>query len=218
MGGLFTTVEAKLIRVDILESSPIFLAGERAIFTEAGFKVVGTRTSSREGAAWAADLFVVDPTAIIDQEPIAFLTGIARLSPVLIFIDTDGPWNMVDLTEVGVHGFIKRNSPSHVLIEAARQVANGSSFVNAKVDVYANGMDRHPVFQELSPRENQVLAQIAHGATHSQIARKLGISRHTVDTYVKRIRSKIDAGNKADLTRAAILGGLAQPQNLVLAG
>jgi DNA-binding CsgD family transcriptional regulator len=61
----------------------------------------------------------------------------------------------------------------------------------------------------LSPREEQVLAQIAHGLTHSQIARKLGISRHTVDTYVKRIRAKIDAGNKAELTRAAILGQFA---------
>jgi len=33
-----------------------------------------------------------------------------------------------------------------------------------------------------------------------------GISPNTVDTYVKRIRAKLGAGNKADLTRAALLG------------
>ncbi|NUT48713.1 MAG: helix-turn-helix transcriptional regulator [Saccharothrix sp.] len=56
----------------------------------------------------------------------------------------------------------------------------------------------------LSRREQQVLQHIAEGLTHGQIARQLGISQHTVDTYVKRIRSKLLLGNKADLTRAAL--------------
>jgi DNA-binding NarL/FixJ family response regulator len=56
----------------------------------------------------------------------------------------------------------------------------------------------------LSPRERQVMLFIAQGKTHDQVARQLGISRNTVDTYVKRIRSKIGMGNKADMTRAAL--------------
>jgi DNA-binding CsgD family transcriptional regulator len=59
----------------------------------------------------------------------------------------------------------------------------------------------------LSPREREVLHQVARGLTHGQIASMMGISRHTVDTYVKRIRSKLDLANKAELTRAAVLGG-----------
>jgi DNA-binding CsgD family transcriptional regulator len=58
--------------------------------------------------------------------------------------------------------------------------------------------------QRLSPRENEVLRQVAAGLTHAQVATRLGISRHTVDTYVKRIRSRMDLGNKAELTRAAM--------------
>ena len=60
--------------------------------------------------------------------------------------------------------------------------------------------------QHLSEREEQVLRQIAHGLTHGQIATRLGISPHTVDTYVKRIRAKLGVGNKAELTRVALLG------------
>ncbi|MGI5203985.1 response regulator transcription factor [Spirillospora sp. CA-108201] len=45
---------------------------------------------------------------------------------------------------------------------------------------------------------------MADGYTHGQIARHLGISRHAVDTYVKRIRGKLKLGNKAELTRAAV--------------
>ncbi|MFE4577312.1 response regulator transcription factor [Streptomyces chartreusis] len=56
----------------------------------------------------------------------------------------------------------------------------------------------------LSPREQEVLRQIATGMTHSQVAYRIGISQHTVDTYVKRIRAKLGVGNKAQLVRAAI--------------
>lgn len=56
----------------------------------------------------------------------------------------------------------------------------------------------------LSGRERQVLLCIGEGYTHDQTARRLGISSHTVDTYVKRVRSKLGLGNKAELTRAAL--------------
>jgi DNA-binding NarL/FixJ family response regulator len=56
----------------------------------------------------------------------------------------------------------------------------------------------------LSPREWQVLSNVAKGLTHDQIARRLGISAHTVDTYLRRVRFKLRLGNKAELTRAAL--------------
>jgi DNA-binding CsgD family transcriptional regulator len=59
----------------------------------------------------------------------------------------------------------------------------------------------------LSERERQVLTCIGTGYTHDQTARRLGISPHTVDTYVKRIRGKLGIGNKAELARAAFMYG-----------
>ncbi|MFF2778624.1 response regulator transcription factor [Streptomyces sp. NPDC058052] len=59
----------------------------------------------------------------------------------------------------------------------------------------------------LSAREEQVLHMLAQGLTHDQTARRLGISRHTVDTYVKRVRGKLGLGNKAELVRAAMAYG-----------
>lgn len=69
----------------------------------------------------------------------------------------------------------------------------------------------------LSTREHQVLQQIALGLTHHQIGRRLGISQHTVDTYVKRIRAKLGLGNKAELTRAALALGQAEPSSSAIA-
>ncbi|MFI9527122.1 response regulator transcription factor [Micromonospora rosaria] len=62
----------------------------------------------------------------------------------------------------------------------------------------------------LAPREAETLELIAHGLTHAQAARRLGISEATVNTYLTRIRSKLDVGNKAELTRQAITLGLVQ--------
>ncbi|MCW6007305.1 helix-turn-helix transcriptional regulator [Micromonospora sp. CPCC 205371] len=70
---------------------------------------------------------------------------------------------------------------------------------------------------ELSTREQQVLQQIALGLTHRQIGRRLGISQHTVDTYVKRIRAKLGLGNKAELTRAALGVDQAEPSSSAIA-
>jgi DNA-binding NarL/FixJ family response regulator len=63
----------------------------------------------------------------------------------------------------------------------------------------------------LAPREVQTLQLIARGLTHAAAARELGLTEATVNTYVKRIRSKLHVGNKAELTRRAIELGYVHP-------
>jgi DNA-binding CsgD family transcriptional regulator len=58
---------------------------------------------------------------------------------------------------------------------------------------------------ELSPREREVLGHFATGFTYAQIANRLGISPHTVDTYLRRVREKTGAGSGAELTRLAVV-------------
>ena len=60
----------------------------------------------------------------------------------------------------------------------------------------------------LTGRERQTLTWLAQGFTHAQIARRMSISVATVDTHVKRLRRKLRAGNKAQLTIRAIEMGL----------
>lgn len=55
---------------------------------------------------------------------------------------------------------------------------------------------------ELSERELQVLTLIAEDCLYSkEIARRLGVSKHTVQTYIHRLRVKLNARNVLELVK-----------------
>ncbi len=58
------------------------------------------------------------------------------------------------------------------------------------------GADGHAVAALLSPREGQVLEALSTGASNEEIAAALGISIHTVKSYVKTILAKLRARNR----------------------
>ncbi|MEU7898765.1 helix-turn-helix transcriptional regulator [Nonomuraea sp. NPDC049152] len=60
----------------------------------------------------------------------------------------------------------------------------------------------------LAPREAETLRHIAAGCTYSQAARRMGVSLHTIDTYLRRVRLKFGITSKAELTRLAVALGL----------
>ncbi|MGW3726947.1 response regulator transcription factor [Streptomyces sp. NPDC000851] len=60
----------------------------------------------------------------------------------------------------------------------------------------------------LAPREQEVLRYIAAGHTYAQTARRMELSQHTVDAYLRRIRAKLGINSTAELTRLAIALGL----------
>ena len=61
----------------------------------------------------------------------------------------------------------------------------------------------------LSPREREVLRLVAAGESNSQIARRLGLSTHTVERHVANLYRKISARGRADATAYALRNGLA---------
>ncbi|MEU9985904.1 helix-turn-helix transcriptional regulator [Streptomyces sp. NPDC048045] len=60
----------------------------------------------------------------------------------------------------------------------------------------------------LAPRERETLGHIAAGRTYLQTARHMGLSQHTVDAYLRRIRAKLNITTTAEMTRLAVSLGL----------
>ncbi len=199
-----------MIRTDILVSSPIFLVGLVQTLSDAGIKVVAVRMSIDEEPSWLADALLIDLDALSLPDDLACVTDAAKCAAVLLLSNE----TLADCTaylDAGASGVVSKRATGDRLVTAVRAVTSGARLTaddhGAPPAPERNGVPDSP----LSEREDQVLRQIAQGLTHSQIATRLGISHHTVDTYVKRIRAKLGAGNKAELTRAALLGRWGRP-------
>lgn len=63
----------------------------------------------------------------------------------------------------------------------------------------------------LTPREIEVLRELARGRTARQAAAILGVSPHTVQTHAKRIYQKLSVVSRSQATLAAVRLGLVRP-------
>jgi DNA-binding NarL/FixJ family response regulator len=196
-----------VLRIDALVSSPIYLVGLKEILTNVDITIVSTRTSPTEEPSWLADAAILDADALPPPDGLHHITETARTTTVLVLL-SDGSQPPQDYLRAGATGVISKRETGESLIAALRAMMAGAPVIPAGHSVPPPAGRCDALGVHLSEREEQVLSHISHGLTHGQIATRLGISPHTVDTYVKRIRAKLGAGNKAELTRLALLGRL----------
>jgi DNA-binding NarL/FixJ family response regulator len=183
----------------------MFLVGLVHTLTDAGIRIVAVRTSPDEEPSWLADTMLVDVDALRPPDDLSHITEMAKCSAVLV-LNNEWATDSASYLRAGASGVISKRASAERIVWAVRAVSSGAYFGPAE-------SGDPPVVERndapgchLSEREEQVLRQVSRGLTHGQIATRLGISPHTVDTYVKRIRAKLGVGNKAELTRAALLG------------
>lgn len=102
------------------------------------------------------------------------------------------------------------------LYEAIRLAHRGRRYLDPRLsdsitDLLLGGASmpiRRPHAKRFSGREAQVLKEIARGFTMKLIAKNLGVSEKTVQTYRARIYEKLELRTRADLVHYAIAHGL----------
>ena len=72
-----------------------------------------------------------------------------------------------------------------------------------EADAVLTGRAVPPRADPLTPREHEVLALLAEGASNKVIARRLGISVHTAKFHVRRVTDKFDAVGRTDAVAQA---------------
>ncbi|MFD2585364.1 response regulator [Croceitalea marina] len=115
------------------------------------------------------------------------------------------------LTKDNVDGYVPKNAEKDELLEAIESILKGDKYFSQSIkDVYLKGMfsNEQSLIESLSKREKEVLKLIAEEYTTQEIADKLFLSKHTIESYRKNLISKLDVRNLAGLTRYAIKLGL----------
>ncbi|GAA2636104.1 response regulator transcription factor [Streptomyces axinellae] len=140
---------------------------------------------------------------------------LADCGRVLLITRPADPGLVALALQSGAHGCVAEHTEEDELLRAVDTVAHGGIHIAAELAAGLRDELRKPPAvapSTLARREVETLRWLAAGFTHSQIARRMDLTEATVSTYVKRIRSKLNVGNKADLTRRAIELGLLQEE------
>jgi DNA-binding NarL/FixJ family response regulator len=90
------------------------------------------------------------------------------------------------------------------LVTAIRTVAAGGSYIDDDVvDALVRGRRRalDSPLAALSPREGDVLAELATGRSNAAIARELGVTEHSVEKHTGVIFAKLGLGEDSDVNR-----------------
>lgn len=194
-------IAARPIILAAVDDVPILLEGIRAVLetriTIADYACAAT-VDDLIATKIEPDVVLLDIRLNDDSAP---HQNVARIlgelgSPVLMFSQEARPSVVQACFTAGAAGILEKNADADTLAEAITTVADGEPWLSPE---WAQAIaDEGWVMPHLADREKQALTLFAAGLKTSTIARKMGVQKVTVGTWLKRIRSKyIDAGRPA---------------------
>jgi len=219
-----------VIRVLLAEDQAIVRAGFRALLdAEPDLEVAGEAADGREAVDLTRrlkpDLVVMDirMPELDGLEATEQITSDPALSSTRILVLTTFELDeyVFGALRAGASGFLLKGGEPTDLLSAIRLVAAGEALLAPSVtkrliEAYIaqpepatptlpNGLD------ELTPRELEILQQVAQGHTNREIADALYLSPLTVKTHVSRILTKLRARDRVQLVVIAYQAGIAPP-------
>ncbi len=204
--------KARKIRILIADDHYIVRMGLVAIVnTEADMEVVA---EAADGAQ-AIDLFEKHrpDLALLDtrmpvKDGIEATIEIRKRFPdasILMLTAYDGDADIRRALGAGVKGYVLKSSTGEDLIPALRAVFAGERWVPAEI---ATRLAALKTFEELTPREVEVLQHLAKGMANKQIAEALHITEYTVKDHLKNILAKLRVADRTEAVTVALRRGI----------
>jgi DNA-binding NarL/FixJ family response regulator len=212
----------KTITILLVEDHTIVREGFRKMLElETGLEVVGEAQNGREGIALAEKL---KPAVILMDVAMPLLNGleatrqILKLLPAakIIMLSAHSDYAYVqNAIEAGAAGFLLKQTSTHDVCRAIREVAAGKTFFSPAIarqlhhqkTVNREGLAGKQSVQ-LTSREMEVLQLIAEGKANKETASELGIAIKTVEKHREHLMQKLNIHDTASLTRYAISAGI----------
>jgi DNA-binding NarL/FixJ family response regulator len=158
-------------------------------------------------------------TVLADSPPREQLADWRTRHGETAFVVLIGGCNKEDSLEAlyaGARGILPRSAERNEIVVAIKAVTNGlavlprellPTLLNGGSETDQSSDSNDAVRARLTPRELEVLAAMADGASNKAIARRLGISFHTAKFHVAAILDKLNADSRTEaVTKAAQLG------------
>jgi len=214
------------IRVLIADDQELVRAGFRKLLdAEDTITVVGEAADGAQAVARATELA---PDVVLMDIRMPRLDGIEatrRLTrstgvQVLVLTTYDLDEYVFEALRAGASGFLLKDSPPDTLISGIATVARGDALLAPSVtrrlitEFARRPRDSAPrALPDLTPRETEVLIQVARGLSNREIASQLFLGEATIKTYVGNILTKLSCRDRVQAVVAAYEAGLVEPRH-----
>lgn len=123
-------------------------------------------------------------------------------APVFMLADREGVQDAVTAMKLGATDVLTKPIDNEMLVRSVRDALTRDVFLGTvqggKRPIEIRG------FNQLTPREREVLELISNGQSNKETGRELGISPRTVEVHRARVMDKLGARNTADLIRIVL--------------
>jgi len=123
---------------------------------------------------------------------------------------SDAAEDVIAMIRAGARGYVTKSISPDELVDAILRVRAGDAVFSPRLagfvlDAFADTISApiDPELDQLTPREKEVLRQIARGFAYKQVANRLDISIKTVETHVSSVLRKLQLSNRHELARWA---------------
>jgi DNA-binding NarL/FixJ family response regulator len=204
--------KASPIRILIADDHYIVRMGLMAMInSESDMEVVGEATDGAQAVALFAklnpDLALMDSRMPVKNgiEATVEIRRRNNTARILMLTALDGDEDIHKALEAGAAGYVLKDSTEEKLMPAIRAVASGQRWIPEDV---ASRLTSRRSFEELTPRELEVLHELAKGMANKQIADVLHITENTTKWYLKNILAKLRVADRAEAVAVAVQRGI----------
>lgn len=124
---------------------------------------------------------------------------------------SDAPEDVIAVIRAGARGYLTKTIDGSDLVDGIRRVSLGDAVFSPRlagfvldafaITVPADEPDED--YEQLSPREREVMRLIARGYAYKEVAAELTLSVKTIETHVSSVLRKLQLSNRRELTRWA---------------
>jgi NarL family two-component system response regulator LiaR len=212
-------VSGRRIRVLLVDDQAIVRKGIRALLAEVpSIEVVGEASNGEQAVAQARTL---DPDVTVMDLAMRVMDGIEATrqitardpgARILVLTSFSGESKVFPAIKAGALGYLLKDSEPADLVRAIESVSRGEVSLHPSIALQVlqelrRPPDTTPVPDALTPREVEVLRQVARGLSNREIAVHLVTTEATVKTHVSSILSKLHLANRVQATLYALQEG-----------
>ncbi|WP_375401693.1 response regulator [uncultured Amnibacterium sp.] len=221
-----SSAQRPAVGVVIVDDEPLVRMGVRAVLErQRDIVVVGEAGDGAEAirvcAVTAPDVVLMDlRMPIMDGLEATRRIAGGEKPRVVVLTTFDVDEQVYAALKAGASGFLTKDSPPELVGDAVRSAARGDTLLapgitRRLVEAYTSMPPPMSAVPErlapLTPRELEVLTEIARGHTNTQIAHRLYLSEATVKSHITRILAKLAITDRVQAVIAAYECGLIRP-------